>query len=424
MVKGTEDDKDLKARVLAELEDARAFAKTLDVAELKEGQWFLKLLYKVTSAYNRNARAEYFQKKYPGVPRDDIADVLVSVATRYAAIVGAVTGVAVTAGVVAVTASGGVAAAALVGAIGAEMLTLAGLQMRLVLDMSVVYDLQLDPEDPEDILMVFGYALGVAPADLLGRGVQVSAGVATKGAVKKYVSKGTLKTVQRIGQKLGVKILQRTLIKYAVPVASASIGSAYNYATTKSVGEIAKRHLKNKGKVTDELRAVVSKRNAYDLVVPAAVMFTAQADGSVTQKETEMYRAMLSRMSFEEHAPEGFERWMGDKDGVLAAVAEIEDRDTAVALVELITLMAIYDGALVPEEREWLTCVAESACVPLDLDEVERRAKEYEVVVRDDVLRKAAGVASEVVTRTAGSTGRASRRLKGLMNRTRKDPDA
>jgi uncharacterized protein (DUF697 family) len=54
-------------------------------------------------------------------------------------------------------------AAIFVGAIGAEMLYLAQIQMRLVLDLSVVYDLQLDPEDPEDVMMIFGYALGVTP---------------------------------------------------------------------------------------------------------------------------------------------------------------------------------------------------------------------------------------------------------------------
>jgi uncharacterized protein (DUF697 family) len=197
------------------------------------------------------------------------------VATRYAAIVGAVTGAAVTAGQIAIPASGGVSAAMLVGGIGAEMVTLAAIQMRLVLDMSVVYDLKLDPDDPEDILTVFGYALGVAPADLLGKSFHVPVRAVTTGAVKKHISKGTLKAVQKIGQRLGVRILQRTLVKYAVPPAGAGVGSAYNYVTTKSVGEIAKRRMRDRGKVTDELRAVVSKRNAYDLVVPAAVMFTA-----------------------------------------------------------------------------------------------------------------------------------------------------
>jgi hypothetical protein len=52
----------------------------------------------------------------------------------------------------------------------------------------------------------------------------------------------------------------------------------------------------------------------------------------------EMYRAMLSRMSIEEYAPEDFDRWLGDKLGMLEAVSDTEDRDEAVALMELIAL--------------------------------------------------------------------------------------
>jgi len=72
------------------------------------------------------------------------------------------------------------------------------IQMRLVLDMSVLYDLQLDTEDPEDILLIFGYALGVAPADVLGKGLQVAARAGTEGAIKKVVSKETLAALEKI----------------------------------------------------------------------------------------------------------------------------------------------------------------------------------------------------------------------------------
>ena len=103
-------------------------------------------------------------------------------------------------------------AALFIGSIGTEMLYLAQIQMRLVLDLSVVYDLQLDSEDPK-MLMILGYALGVTPTEMLGKGLQVAAGAATKGAVKEYVSKGTLKAIQDFARRLGFKILQRTILK-------------------------------------------------------------------------------------------------------------------------------------------------------------------------------------------------------------------
>ncbi len=389
------EDQGMKAEAQRQLEEAKSFAKTLSPEETQGGQWFIKLLSHVTKVYNRNARASYFQKKYPGLPADDIADALISVCVRYGAIVGGLTGAVSTVSIATVPFSAGATMALFAGSVGAEMLSLAAIQMRLVLDMATVYDLELDTEDPEDVLMIFGYALGIAPAQALGVGLSKVAGAATKRSVRKYVSKGTLDAVQKFGARIGVKILQKTIIKYAVPVASAVVGSTYNYVTTKSVGEIAKRHLKNRGKVTDELRAAVSRRTAYDLVFPAAVMHMAEVDGGLTAEERGLYKAMLSRMSFEAHSPDEFNRLSGDADSILEVVSQIQDKDKLEALVELLTLMAICDGAIVPEERDWLVCVAETARVPLDIENVEARAREFQVVVKETMVSKASDLAGD-----------------------------
>ena len=419
---GTEDEA-LKAQVASGLEDAGQLAKSFNFDEVKSGDWFIRLLRKVIQTHDRNARAAYFQRKYPGLPPDEIADILTSVTVRYATIAGALAGAAATANQIALLGSVGMTMALFLGSIGAEMLYLAKIQMRLVLDLSVVYDLQLDPEDPEDILMIFGYALGVTPTEMLGKGFQVAAGAATKGAVKKYISKGTLKTIQDFARRLGFKILQRTILKYAVPVASAAVGSSYNYATTKSIGRIAKGHLKNRGKVTDELRLLVSRQRTYDLAFPAAVMYVAQVDGQFSQKEKELYRAMLSRMSFDEHTQAEFQKLLATEDNLLEAIAQIDDVEVRRSLMETLILMAVYDGELAEQEREFLGNVAERLNVPLDMAEVEQRARDYQVVVQKNIFEKTAGavgVAGGVAVKAIGVAGQAAGSVKGTTARTGK----
>jgi uncharacterized tellurite resistance protein B-like protein len=417
MTTPTPNDEHVKAQVSKEMEDAKTFAKTLNFEEVKSGEWFIKLLQQVVKAYDRNARAAYFQKKYPGLSPDEIADILTSVTVKYAAIAGAIAGVAASANEIAAISSAGLTISLFVGSIGAEMLYLSNIQMRLVLDMSVVYDLQLDTEDPEDILLIFGYALGVAPTEVLGKGLQVAARAGTKSAVKKVFGKGTLDALQKFAQKLGFKILQRTIIKYAVPVASAAVGSGYNYIATKSVGKIAKIHFKNRGKVTDELRAVISKQNIYDLAIPAAAMFMAQVDGNVSPKEKELYRAMLSRMSFEEHTPADFNRLVSEEHSILDAVSQIEDVELRKTLIELLTLMAVYDGILANEEREFLTSAAERLGVSLDIEQVEKRAKEYQVIVEKNLLERTAGAMGGAAVAAIGTAGQAANRLKDALGK-------
>ena len=402
-----------ETEVSSELEEAKSFAKTLNIEDVKSGQWFIVLLQKVVQSYDRNARAEYFQQKYPGLPPDEIADILISVTVKYATIAGAITGAAATANQIAALSSAGMTIAVMAGAIGAEMVYLARIQMRLVLDLSVVYDLQLDPDDPEDILMTFGYAMGVVPAEMVGKGLQVAARGGTQYAVKKYVSKGTLKAIQDFGKRIGIRILQKSILKYTVPVVSAVVGSSYNYITTKSVGVIAKNHLKNRGKVTEELRQLVSRQNTYDIAFPAAAMYMAQIDGEFSAKEKNFYRAILSRMSFEEHTQAEFKKLMADEGNIINAIAQIEDNEIRSSLVEVLVLMAIYDGELVEKERDFLIKTAAELNVPLDINDVERRTGDYRVVIEKNIFQKAAGSTKESVTKAAGIAGQAAGNVKG-----------
>jgi RNA polymerase subunit RPABC4/transcription elongation factor Spt4/tellurite resistance protein len=402
----------LEAEVASDLEEAKQFAKSLSTDDVNSGQWFLALLQKVVQTYDRNARAEYLQQKYPGLSPDEIADILTSVTVRYATIAGALTGAAATANMIATLSSVGMTAALLVGALGAEMLYLARIQMRLVLDLTVVYDLHLDPEDPEDILMIFGYALGIAPAEMLGKGLAKVAAGGTRYAVKKYVSKGTLKAIQDFARRLGIRILQRTIIKYTVPVASAVVGSSYNYVTTKSLARIAKSHLKNRGKVTDELRLLVSRQNTYDIAFPAAAMYMAQVDGRYSAKEKEFYRALLSRMSFDEHTQAEFRGLLASEDDLLAAISKIEDDEMRSSLVEVLVLMAVYDGELVEQECAFLTTTAAHLNVPLDLGEVEQQALDYRVIVEKSVLQRTTAAARDTASRAVDVAGQAAETVR------------
>jgi tellurite resistance protein/RNA polymerase subunit RPABC4/transcription elongation factor Spt4 len=401
-----------EAKVSSELNEAKKLAKSMNIDEVKSGEWFVNLLRKVIQAYDRNARATYFQKKYPGLSPDEIADILTSVTVRYATIAGGIAGAAATANQIATLGSAGVTAALFVGSIGAEMLYLSQIQMRLVLDLSVVYDLQLDAEDPEDVLMIFGYAMGVAPTEMLGKGLQVATGAATRGAVKTYISKGTLKSIQDFGRRLGFKILQRTILKYAVPVASAAVGCSYNYATTKSVGRIAKAQLKNRGGVTEELRVLVSRQNTYDLAFPAAVMYMAQVDGQFSQKEKEFYKAVLSRMSFDEHTQAEFQKLIASEDNILDAFATIEDIEVRHSLFETLILMAVYDGELAEKELKFLEVVAGRLNISVDIADVERRAHDYQIVIQKNIFEKTAGVAGGAAIKAIGVAGHAASSVK------------
>jgi hypothetical protein len=361
----------------AEIDKAELLAKSLTANDVKEGGWFFRLLTQVVRAYNRNARAAYFQQKYPGLSTDILSDKIISVASRYAAVTGGIAGAISTFNIL-----------ALPPAILGEIMSSAAIQMRLVLDLSVIYDLQLNVDDPEDILMIFGYALGITPTDIVGKGLQSAGGAVTKQAIREYVSKDTLVAVQAFGRSLGVKILQRDIIKFAVPAVSVAIGSSYNYLITASVGKIAKEHFRNRGKVTEELRSLLSRQSYYHLVFPAALLYIARVDGEFVHQERELYQAMLSRMSFDEHVQADYQRILASEENILQAINQLEDPLLAKTLLDALMLMAVCDGRLADEESVFLQSVAEQLHIEIDLTLVEEQTRDYRASVSKSYFQK------------------------------------
>lgn len=128
--------------------------------------------------------------------------------------------------------------------IGGEAILLIRFQLQLVANLGKLYGVPLDPDDPEDILTILAFALGGSAADAAGKfGMKVGGKLAGRGA-KAVFKKGTLAALKRIAAKVGIKILQRSIIKYTIPIVSIIIGSGWNYASTKTVAKVATKHFK------------------------------------------------------------------------------------------------------------------------------------------------------------------------------------
>lgn len=425
-------EEDIKVRVSEGINEAREFAKTLDFEQVKSGEWFVRLLQKVVHSYDRNARAKYFQQKYPGLPADDISDILISVTARYAAVAGGVAGAAATSAQVGTLGTAGMTFPIFFSTIGSEMIYLSRIQLRLVLDLSVLYDLQLDADDPEDVLMVFGYAMGIAPTEMVGTLATRAAGGATTTLVKRYVSKNVLKAIQDFARRLGFKILQRTILKYTVPVVSAAVGGGYNYVSTRTLGTLAKNRFKNQHEFTDELQNLISRKHTYDLAFPAGALHVANLDGEFTEREYELYKALLSRMSFAEHTPAQLQRLVDDEERLLEAAARIESDEQRRTFLDVLVLMAVSDGELGGEEEQFLSMVANRLDMSLDLDDARRRAAHYgnskaneekghqnagRASATDAVATGAAAAKTAALKAAGDVAGRAATARKGLKDR-------
>jgi uncharacterized protein (DUF697 family) len=217
----------------------------------KNGEWFHRLVARALRNYWQSADAGYFRAKYPNDTDDQLARRMTSLACKNATGIGVATGAAMSTneivglltageGGVGIPANLAIAAAS----IGGEMIGVTHIQLKLLAQLGHLYGVPLDPDDPEDIWTIIAFAVGGSAADMAGAfGMKVGRHV-TGRTVRSVFSKETLKATQQLGRIIGVKILQKTLVKYSVPVASIAIGGTWNYVATRSMGRIAREHFK------------------------------------------------------------------------------------------------------------------------------------------------------------------------------------
>ncbi len=224
-------------------------------AGLKSGTWFYEFARSTFRTCYARATPEYLQEKYPGEDAEFIADRLIRVAAKNAMLLGSVTGAAISADELAglVTAGeGGVGLPAniLLGlaALGAELVLLVKFQLQMVAGLARLYGVELDPDDPEDVLTVFLFALGGSLADQAGRlGMRVGAR-ATRQMLERRMRRQMLAPWKLLGERVGAKLVSRSLVKYAVPMVSVGIGAAWNYTTTRALGRLARRHFQERAR--------------------------------------------------------------------------------------------------------------------------------------------------------------------------------
>jgi uncharacterized protein (DUF697 family) len=244
-------DKVASESVKQQLKEAAIEIKNLGgFSGFKSGEWLLELTDKTFRHYSTRAAAEKFALHFSGRTRAEIAERLIDAASRKAALAGAVTGAAVSAdelvalftageGVVGLPVNVAVAATA----ICAEVFFTARIQLQLVARLAALYDASLDPDDPEDIFAIMGFAFGGGAAELLSKeaaktGAQLSHAV----LAKFYAKKESFEVLKKFAKKLGYKLLRRSVVNGVVPGVSMFMGAMWNRRTTKTVGRNALKY--------------------------------------------------------------------------------------------------------------------------------------------------------------------------------------
>ena len=213
--------------------------------------WLLALIRRFFKPSWDSVSLDNLREFYHTDDKEQIANRLIRACTRNAAILGAFTGILMSADEVLALATGGEGGLELpvnillaLFVLTIDTLTLLRFQLSLVACLGRLYETKLDPDEPEDILTIFAYAAGGVAAKAAGMaGMKVGGRVVSR-AAKSVVQKEVMSALTRVSERVGIRMLQRAAVKYSLPVASIGIGCVVNYFTTRTMGRIAKEHMK------------------------------------------------------------------------------------------------------------------------------------------------------------------------------------
>ena len=221
------------------------------VETFRTGEWLPRLVAQTFRAYYENSTPEYFAAKYPSLTQEQIFSKLKRAAVRQAGLVGAVTGIAMSANELTALATGGELFVGLSGnlllaaiTVSADLVGAMAVQLRLVVQVARLYGIELDLNDPDDVWIVLGYAVGGEISQEISQlGARMGSRLA-KQAIRKHLTGEILTTAQRLAAKIGLKLLQRTVVSLVVPGVSIATATYLNRRFTSAVADIARKHFR------------------------------------------------------------------------------------------------------------------------------------------------------------------------------------
>ncbi|MBL8615319.1 MAG: hypothetical protein JNM72_06910 [Deltaproteobacteria bacterium] len=375
-----EDDRRPEDEVKADFEQMKGEAKRFSADELKDGAWFTKFLYTILNNYAKKVNAAYFKDKYPDLPADAVAERRISLAQRYAALEGGLSAAAYSAAVAATVGSAGgsspLTIPAGVAAFATDVLYTTRLQLQLAYDLSVLYEAPIDMEDPEDLYDLFKVAFGVKAGEVFRGGVAKLAPEAARVGVKVLLKGSTLQWAKALPV-IGKYLLQRNVIKFAIPFASIPISAGFNHYATGAIGRTARQVYRDKAAAREASGRLGAALDDDALLLLKLVFVAANVDGTIEAEEAWLLHAFTKTIAQHDDGSvlDEFRELVNiDRAQVLDEVGS-RPAEAKRLLYEAAALTVAADHELHRRELGFMRELAERCAVSFDEKELQRLAK-------------------------------------------------
>jgi hypothetical protein len=359
--------------------------------------WFARLMTETLKRYAKNASTDYLVKKYPGLPKDIIAERYIAQQARMAALAGAASATVISAaasGSAALAFSAvGVPALAItipvgISAFAAETGYTVRLQTRTAYDLCNLYGLSVDPDDPEDIQEIFAMGMGIKAGELTGNALQrLAPGVAMQQA-RGFMRTGLIRkrfqdwAGKNLSRAIASRYLsEKFLLSAVVPWISIILAAGWNYYFTKGLGRMVQARVRGRGMGIEYIHDIPIPVQARPELLLASALNIMREDPRSSENEFAAYKELAAglRKLHPDFVPENLGSQWGDTDNWLANIASVEDEETRKAVYAISETMTIVDGRVGRKEVKRLKQIARLVGTQVEEARLKMRARPFYV---------------------------------------------
>jgi len=369
---------DVRGRVRSELNKLRDLAQRFSMEEVRQGEWFAKLLRFSMDPYVQEVDAAYFDKLYPGLSAEEKIRARIELAARYASVEGALTAGAYTGAIAATFGSRGAALPVALPSAGAsfvlDLLFMSSLQLRLGYDIALISGVPLDLEDPEDLWRLIQVAFVIKEPAARWQSLGRKAPTVLGSALEKMFT-GDPAAAARSLPALGKFLLQRNVVKFAIPGVGVPLSIGVNHWSAGVTGGQASAVFRREARIMETARRITGQAVDHSELL-WVLWLIVRADSVVHENE----RLLLKHVS----------ALVGDLDSELSALASLDstfdfDLQPKVSMPEFKSqdkealyqagvAAAAVDGSIDANEFSRLQKIADHCSVPFDRAAVRRLA--------------------------------------------------
>ncbi len=337
-----------QAEARAELEQLEKEVESTGLRAYRDGTWLLNTVKGYLAKQDPAAHRAALDKKFPKLKRRAASRKLIGQRARRAGVVGGVTGGLVNASSILGFLTLGAGLAAGSAAFLAELIYTFRLQLGLSYDIALLNGVTIDPDDPADLLLVLGAALGVqGPVELLP---------------KRRIHSQSRLIASQFATKLGMAVVQRGAMKFALPVVCVAISGGLNYYRTRKVGQVAADYFERQDEIQNLVGGgIPAPDHAEEKIILPLVFAMAKADGAVDPKENQVFRQCMQtlRPTLDDKEWNYIKRMLdASREELIAEVLKVEDPAMRRAILDILDLTMRIDGEIHPEETRLFAQVA------------------------------------------------------------------